>query len=52
MSLQEFYIVMDDMVFEMVFYEQEINWEVRVFGNIVYVWSIYEMKLEKNGKVE
>ena len=52
MSLQEFHTATDEMVFETAFYEQEINREVRVFGNIAHVWSTYETKLEKNGKVE
>lgn len=52
MTLQEFHKVTDDMIFETAFYENEVNREVRVFGNIAHVWSTYETRLEKNGKVE
>ncbi|MGU3376446.1 hypothetical protein [Chryseobacterium sp. M5A1_1a] len=52
MTLQEFHKATDDMVFNTAFYENEINREVRVFGNIAHVWSTYETRLEKNGKVK
>lgn len=52
MTLQEFHKETDDMVFDTAFYESEINREVRVFGNIAHVWSTYETRLEKDGKVE
>ena len=52
MTLQEFHKETDEMVFGTAFYEAEINREVRIFGNIAQVWSTYETRLEKNGKVE
>lgn len=52
MTLQEFHKETDEMVFGTAFYEAEINREVRLFGNIAQVWSTYETRLEKNGKVE
>jgi len=52
MTLQEFHKETDDMVFSTAFYENEINREVRIFGNIAQVWSTYETRLEKDGKVE
>lgn len=52
MTLQEFHKETDEMVFNTAFYENEINREVRVFGNIAHVWSTYETRLEKGGKVE
>ncbi|WP_347220017.1 hypothetical protein [Chryseobacterium sp.] len=52
LTLQEFHQATDEMVFNTAFYENEINREVRVFGNIAHVWSTYETRLEKNGKVE
>jgi hypothetical protein len=33
------------------FYENEINREVQIFGNIAHVWSTYETRLVKNGPV-
>ncbi len=51
MTLQEFHKETDDMVFNTAFYESEINREVRIFGNIAHVWSTYETRLEKEGKV-
>lgn len=51
MSLQEFHKLTDEMTFTTAFYENEINREVRVFGNIAQVWSTYETRLEKDGKV-
>lgn len=51
LTLQEFHQATDDMVFSTAFYEKEINREVRIFGNIAQVWSTYETRLEKNGKV-
>ncbi|WP_211196208.1 hypothetical protein [Flavobacterium sp. H122] len=51
MTLQEFHKLTDDMVFATAFYEKEVNREVRLFGNIAHVWSTYETRLEKNGKV-
>ncbi|WP_294328921.1 hypothetical protein [uncultured Chryseobacterium sp.] len=52
LTLQEFHQATDDMVFNTAFYENEINREVRVFGNIAQVWSTYETRLEKNGQVK
>lgn len=52
MTLQEFHKQTDEMVFGTAFYENEVNREVRVFGNIAHVWSTYETRLEKDGKVE
>ena len=52
MTLQEFHKETDDMVFNTAFYENEINREVRIFGNIAHVWSTYETRLVKGGKVE
>lgn len=52
MTLQEFHKETDDVVFNTAFYESEVNREVRIFGNIAHVWSTYETKLEKDGKVE
>jgi len=52
MTLEEFHKLTDDMVFKTAFYEREVNREVRVFGNIAQVWSTYETRLEKNGKIE
>lgn len=52
MTLQEFHKETDDMVFDTAFYENEINREVRLFGNVAHVWSTYETTLEKGGKVE
>lgn len=51
-SLGEFHKATDEMVFNTAFYESEVNREVRVFGNIAQVWSTYETRLEKEGKVE
>lgn len=52
MTLEEFHKETDEMIFNTAFYESEVNREVRIFGNIAHVWSTYETKLEKNGKVE
>lgn len=52
MTLQEFHKETDEMVFNTAFYENEINREVRFFGNVAHVWSTYETRLEKGGKVE
>lgn len=52
MTLPEFHKETDKMVFDTAFYEDEVNREVRVFGNIAHVWSTYETRLEKNGKVQ
>jgi hypothetical protein len=51
MTLPEFHKETDDMVLNTAFYESEINREVRIFGNIAHVWSTYQTKLEKDGKV-
>lgn len=51
MTLEEFHKETDDMIFETAFYENEINREVKIYGNIAQVWSTYETRLEKNGKV-
>ena len=52
LTLKEFHKVTDDMVFKTGFYEREVNREVRVFGNIAHVWSTYETRFEKDGKIE
>jgi hypothetical protein len=52
MTLQEFHKKTDEMVFGTAFYENEVNREARIFGNIAHVWSTYETRLEKGGKVE
>jgi len=52
LTLQEFHKETDEMVFDTDFYENEVNREVRIFGNIAHVWSTYETRLEKDGKVE
>ena len=31
------------------FYEEEINREIRIFGNIASVWSTYQIRYAKNG---
>ncbi len=51
MTLAEFHKETDDMVFNTAFFESEINREQRIFGNIAQVWSTYETRLEKDGKV-
>lgn len=51
LSLEDFHKETDNMVLETAFYENEINREVKVFGNIANVWSTYETRLEKNGIV-
>ncbi len=51
-TLQEFHKETDDMVFHTDFYENEINREIRVFGNVAQIWSTYETRLVKGGKVE
>ncbi len=51
MSLKDFHKETDDMIMETAFYENEINREVRIFGNIAHVWSTYETRLDKNGPV-
>ena len=51
MSIKDFHKETDTMVLKTAFYENEINREVRVFGNIAHVWSTYETRLEKNGSV-
>ncbi len=51
MSLKDFHKETDTMVAKTAFYENEINKEVRVFGNIAHVWSTYETRLIKNGPV-
>ncbi len=52
LTLPEFHKETDEMVFDTDFYENEVNREVRIFGNIAHVWSTYETRLEKDGKVE
>ena len=52
MTLSEFHSETDKMVATTAFYENEINREVRIFGNIAHVWSTYETRLVKNGPVE
>jgi hypothetical protein len=51
-TLEEFHKETDNMVFDTAFYENEINREVRIFGNIAHVWSTYETRLKKDEKVE
>lgn len=51
-TVQEFQRETDEMIFSTAFYESEVNREVRIFGNIAQVWSTYETKLEKDGRVE
>jgi hypothetical protein len=51
MSINDFHKLTDDMVLETAFYENEINREVQIFGNIAHVWSTYETRLLKNGPV-
>lgn len=51
MSLKDFHKETDTMVMNTAFYENEINREVRLFGNIAHVWSTYETRLVKNGPV-
>ena len=51
MSLKDFHKETDAMVMNTAFYENEINREVRLFGNIAHVWSTYETRLIKNGPV-
>lgn len=43
MTLQEFHKETDEMIFGTAFYENEINREVRIFGNIAHVWSNIEV---------
>lgn len=52
MSLKDFHKETDAMVLETAFYENEINRELRLFGNIAHIWSTYETRLVKNGPVE
>ena len=51
-TLDAFHQETDDLVFNTAFYEDEVNREVRIFGNIAQVWSTYETRFEKEGKVE
>lgn len=51
LSLKDFHKETDIMVLETPFYENEINREVKIFGNIANVWSTYETRLEKEGEV-
>ncbi|WP_242499221.1 hypothetical protein [Flavobacterium sp. 140616W15] len=51
MPLKDFHKETDTMVAKTAFYENEVNREVRVFGNIAHVWSTYETRLAKNGPV-
>lgn len=51
LSLKDFQKETDLMVLETPFYENEINREVKIFGNIANVWSTYETRLEKGGEV-
>lgn len=51
MSLKDFHKETDTMVAKTAFYENEINREICVFGNIAHVWSTYETRLVKNGPV-
>ena len=51
MPISDFHKLTDDMVVTTPFYENEINREVQIFGNIAHVWSTYETRLVKNGPV-
>lgn len=51
MPVSDFHKLTDDMVLTTPFYENEINREVQIFGNIAHVWSTYETRLVKNGPV-
>ena len=51
-TLDAFHQETDDLVFNTAFYESEVNREVRIFGNIAQVWSTYETRFERGGKVE
>lgn len=51
MSVSDFHQETDNMIMETAFYENEVNREVRIFGNIAHVWSTYETRLEKDGPV-
>ena len=51
-TLDTFHTATDDLVFNTAFYESEVNREVRIFGNIAQVWSTYETRFKKGGKVE
>lgn len=51
MSVSDFHQETDNMIMETAFYENEVNREVRIFGNIAHVWSTYETHLEKDGPV-
>lgn len=50
MTLSEFHEM--DEPYTNGFYESEIKREVHQFGNIAHVWSAYETRFNKNGKVE
>ncbi len=51
MTLKEFHKETDDLTASTDFYENEINREVRIFGNVAHVWSTYETRLVKDGPV-
>ena len=50
LTLDEFYGGMGDLR-ESGFFEEEINREVRIFGNIAHVWSTYQVRYDKNGLI-
>lgn len=50
LALEEFYSGMGDLR-ESGFFEEEINREVRIFGNMAHVWSTYQVRHDKNGPV-
>nr|WP_297913304.1 hypothetical protein [uncultured Allomuricauda sp.] len=48
--MDKFYEGMGDLR-ESGFFEEEINREVRIFGNMAHVWSTYQVRHHKNGPV-
>lgn len=50
LSVEEFFSGMSD-IRESGFFEEEINREIRVFGNIAQVWSTYQIRNKKNGPI-
>lgn len=50
LTLNEFYSEMGN-IRESGFFEEEINREVRIFGNIAQVWSTYQVRHDKNGPI-
>ncbi|MEM8764228.1 MAG: hypothetical protein AAGD88_10480 [Bacteroidota bacterium] len=50
LTVEEFFSGMNDLR-ESGFFEEEINREARIFGNIAQVWSTYQIRHEKNGPI-